>query len=73
MPATTNTYEVVIRGRLQNNPTAAVPNLAAANASTAVLDGVVMNGVDVALNTFAAGEISTLEAALKQAVIDKLD
>jgi hypothetical protein len=58
--------------RHEHDP-ATTPDLAAASASTALLDALVVNGVEVDLALLSAGELATIKAAMKQAVVDKLD
>jgi hypothetical protein len=72
MATVSNTYNVIVRGRLQNDP-AAAPDVTSAGASTAVLDALVVQGVEVNLTLLSAAEKATIAAAMKQAVVDSLD
>lgn len=67
------THHVVIRGRLTNIAPSDPSLLATAASSSVVIDGLTINGVDADLRKFVSGELSAIQAALKQFIVDKLD
>lgn len=68
-----NTYEVEIKGRLQN-ATVVDPTLpASVTSSTAFVDKVTVNGVEKDIRDMSAAELTTTKSVMKQAVLDMID
>jgi hypothetical protein len=67
------THHVMIRARLQNLAADDPSLLATAASATPVIDAIAINGVDADMRRFESAELSTIEAAIKQFVVDKLD
>jgi hypothetical protein len=66
-------YEVVARARMTSGTNDDPRLVASASGATAVLETLTVNGVEVALAGMGTTEKATLTAALKAAVVDKLD
>lgn len=71
--ATYNVYSVDVKVRLQSATDDNPSLLASASGSTAVLDSITINGVETDLRAIGSAEKTTIAAAVKQAVVDRLD